>query len=230
MTVATGPRHPRRPRRRRGPAAPTAGRGAGTQIAPGHPLRQTGRMLVLVIFDPAFDGPAGEAVWIVDTPANRSWFVRQRALDEGGAIFSLDRRDGPDGAVVHMIWNAQQHHPDWKTIEALGTPLSAATSRRPSGRTASSRRRLRLPPRPRLTGDLGYDRKQIGLTYSGVIVEYLPSRKTIARSKGAHGRSHETLHPSPGGGVRPRADGRGQRAGAHDRHRQQRRHDPHAGL
>lgn len=83
-------------------------------------------MQVLVIFDPAFDGPAGEAAWIVETPANQSWFARQRALDEGGAIFSLDRRDGPDGAVVHMIWNAQLHRPDWKTIEALGTPLSAS--------------------------------------------------------------------------------------------------------
>lgn len=82
-------------------------------------------MLVLVIFDPAFDGPAGEAVRIVDTPANRSWFARQQALDEG-AIFSLDRCDGPDGAVVHMIWNAQLHRPDWETIEALGTPLSAS--------------------------------------------------------------------------------------------------------
>jgi hypothetical protein len=97
-------------------------------------------MQVLVIFDPAFDSPAGEAVRIVDTPANQSRFARRKGLDEGGAIFSPDRHDGPDRVVVHRIRDAQLHHPDWRTIEVIGTPLSAsiAATLRDDGRVTST--------------------------------------------------------------------------------------------
>lgn len=103
-------------------------------------------MQVRVIFDPAYDGPAGDAVWIIDTPANQSWFARRQGLDEGSAVFSADRYDSLESAVVHMIWNAQQHHPKWKTIEVLGTGLSAsiAATLRDEGRVAATPGGFRL--------------------------------------------------------------------------------------
>lgn len=85
-------------------------------------------MEVSVIFDPAFDGKTGPAVWIIDTPANRSWFDRQPALDAGSAVFRVDRYPSMDAAVVHMIWNAQEHHPAWQTIVVIRADLTTVVA------------------------------------------------------------------------------------------------------
>ncbi len=81
-------------------------------------------MKVSVIFDPAFVGSADDAAWIMDTPANREWFERQPNLDAGSAIFMVDRYPSLEEAAINMIWNAQEHHPTWKTISVEGIALT----------------------------------------------------------------------------------------------------------
>ncbi len=77
-------------------------------------------MQVSIIFDLAFAGEADEAVWMIDSPANRGWFERQHGLEAGSALFSVGRYPDFDEAVVSMISNAQDHHPAWETISVMG--------------------------------------------------------------------------------------------------------------
>jgi hypothetical protein len=86
-------------------------------------------MQVSIIFDPAFDGETDEAVWIIDSPANRRWFERQHGPDVESALFSVGRYPDMDGAVVNMIWNAQEHHPAWWAITVIGVDLTATVAR-----------------------------------------------------------------------------------------------------
>jgi hypothetical protein len=81
-------------------------------------------MEVDVIFDPTFQGHTGKAVWIIETPANRTWFDAQRDLDPNSAIFSVARYSVVDSAVLHVIWSAQEHHPAWERIEVTGVSLT----------------------------------------------------------------------------------------------------------
>jgi len=74
-------------------------------------------MKVLLVFDPAYDGEAADAVWIVDSPANRRWFREHRErLNCNSALFSAKR-------VAAVAWDAQEHHPDWTELEAVGLSL-----------------------------------------------------------------------------------------------------------
>lgn len=74
-------------------------------------------MKVLVVFDPAYDGEAAGAVWIVDSPANRHWFSdHQKKLHPNSAIFSAKTAQA-------VVWDAQEHHPDWTELEAVGLTL-----------------------------------------------------------------------------------------------------------
>jgi hypothetical protein len=79
---------------------------------------------VVVIFDPAFQGQVGSAVWIVDTPENRAWFAAQAGRDANSAVFSVDGYGTVDDAVAPMIWNAQEHYPRWEQIRVIGTVLT----------------------------------------------------------------------------------------------------------
>ncbi|MGO9768708.1 MAG: hypothetical protein ACLPSW_03980 [Roseiarcus sp.] len=88
--------------------------------------RKADVMEVTVIFDPAFRGRTGRAVWIVDTPANRRWFATQPDRDPNSALFSADLYATADEAATHMIWNAQEHHPAWDQITVIGVVLTPA--------------------------------------------------------------------------------------------------------
>ena len=82
-------------------------------------------MKVAVIFDPAFDGDAADAVWIIETASNQRWFdAHVPELDRNSSIFSTDRYLTVESCAVHMIWNAQDHHPAWGEIEVIGVALS----------------------------------------------------------------------------------------------------------
>jgi hypothetical protein len=74
-------------------------------------------MRVLIVFHPAYDGEAADAVWLVDSPASRRWFSdHQEKLHHSSAIFL------PKMARA-VVQDAQEHHPDWTEIEALGVTL-----------------------------------------------------------------------------------------------------------
>ncbi len=81
-------------------------------------------MKVTIIFDPAFSGQADEAVWIVNSSANRDWFERQMTLAVGSALFTIDRYPSLEEAAINMVWNAQEHHSTWKTISVEGIALT----------------------------------------------------------------------------------------------------------
>ena len=82
-------------------------------------------MKVAVILDPAFDGNAADAVWIVDTPANQQWFASHLpSIESNSSIFPMGHYPSVAAAAVYMIWNAQDHHPLWNEIEAVGVDLT----------------------------------------------------------------------------------------------------------
>ena len=81
-------------------------------------------MKVSIIFDPAFQGIADGAVWIIETPENRQWFERQNGLDKSSAVFTPENgRVGPV-AVMRSVWNVQEHYPEWSEINVSGVPLT----------------------------------------------------------------------------------------------------------
>ncbi len=99
-------------------------------------------MKVAVIFDPAFDGDAADAVWIVDTPANQQWFASHLPeIESNSAIFPMGRYPSIASAAVQMIWNAQNHHPRWNEIEAVGVALTPEiiADLKPDGALAETR-------------------------------------------------------------------------------------------
>lgn len=78
-------------------------------------------MDIEAIFDPAFSGPPGEAVWIVDSAANRAWFeAAMPTLHPDSAIFSLRPDQSPDDAIRQTTWNVQEHFPQWRRIVFTG--------------------------------------------------------------------------------------------------------------
>jgi len=81
-------------------------------------------MNVSIIFDEAFSGGAEGVVWVIDTPHNRRWFEAQRDRHPASATFSVGRYPTKDDAVIHMIWNAQEHTPAWATISVIGASLT----------------------------------------------------------------------------------------------------------
>ncbi len=80
-------------------------------------------MDVTVIFDPAYDGEASGAVWIVESPMNRLWFDRSRKhLDDSSAVFFGEGGSITDGAIRRVIWNLDDHYPAWRRIDLIGAP------------------------------------------------------------------------------------------------------------
>lgn len=78
-------------------------------------------MQVRVILDEAYSGPASDAVWIIDTPTNRSWFEQHTDdIDPNSAIF------GQNVSLLTVIWHVFDHHPDWTEIVVSGAPLTPA--------------------------------------------------------------------------------------------------------
>lgn len=78
------------------------------------------------IFDSAFSGPTGEAVWIVDSPANRIWFEAAGAsLDRDSALFHAARYGSTEEAFCFMIWGMIEHFPEWQRLHVSG--LAPAT-------------------------------------------------------------------------------------------------------
>ena len=76
-------------------------------------------MKVLVEFGSYPEGPLPEAVWIIDTPENRTWFERQvDHIDANSAVF----RDDSD--PLSIIWNVFEHHPTWTEVEVQGAALT----------------------------------------------------------------------------------------------------------
>ena len=74
-------------------------------------------MKVLIVFDPAYGGEVADAVWIVDSPANRRWISDHREkLHPNSAVFFAK-------AGQAVAWDVQEHHPDWTEIEAVGLIL-----------------------------------------------------------------------------------------------------------
>jgi hypothetical protein len=83
------------------------------------------RMEVGVIFEPAFQGTAGSAVWIVDSPDNRKWFTTRSDLDGQSAVFFPEGGEVGPAAILRAIWNVQEHYPDWSQIGVRGVNLTA---------------------------------------------------------------------------------------------------------
>jgi hypothetical protein len=76
-------------------------------------------MEVLVEFDPAYAGPASDAVWIIASPNNRSWFVRHaESIDPNSAVFD------EDVTPMQVVWHVFDHHPDWTEIVVRGVALT----------------------------------------------------------------------------------------------------------
>ena len=76
-------------------------------------------MKVLVEFGRYYDGPPSEAVWIIASPANRSWFQRHAGtIDGNSAIFD------DDVEPLTLIWHVFAHHPDWTEITVRSAILT----------------------------------------------------------------------------------------------------------
>lgn len=73
------------------------------------------------IFDSTFSGETSDAVWIIDTPANRIWFEKaQTYLAPDSALFLVERYSSTEEALCHMIWGMIEHFPDWQHITVCG--------------------------------------------------------------------------------------------------------------
>lgn len=85
-------------------------------------------MRVLVLFEPAFSGDPLDAVWIIDSPHNRTWFQSHvERIDPNSAMFNAASE--PLDILEHVF----EHHPTWTEIVVRGTDLTAdlADSLRP---------------------------------------------------------------------------------------------------
>ena len=77
-------------------------------------------MKVLIEFDRAYAGPPSEAVWIVASSKNRSWFEQHAIeIDSNSAIFDEDVEP------LTVIWHVFEHHPDWTEIVVRNARLTS---------------------------------------------------------------------------------------------------------
>jgi hypothetical protein len=76
-------------------------------------------MEVLIEFHPAYAGPTSDAVWIIASAKNRSWFERHvESIDPNSAVF--DKNVSP----LQVLWHVFEHHPDWTEIVLRGAALT----------------------------------------------------------------------------------------------------------
>ena len=81
-------------------------------------------MEVMLQFEPAFAGTPSDAVWISDTPENRTWFEMQVGrIDANSALFD------PGSDPLTIIWQIFDHHPNWSEIIVHGTALTPEIER-----------------------------------------------------------------------------------------------------
>jgi hypothetical protein len=84
-------------------------------------LLHTLAMEVLVQFGSPYAGPLSDAVWIVDTPENRTWFEQHvKGIDPNSAVFN----EANDPLTI--LWHVFDHHPGWTEIIVKGVTLTAA--------------------------------------------------------------------------------------------------------
>lgn len=76
-------------------------------------------MKVLIVFEPAYVGSPSDAVWIVDSSENRTWFERHSLfIDQNSAVFS------PACDPLNILWNVFEHHPAWTEIDVRGERMT----------------------------------------------------------------------------------------------------------
>lgn len=78
-------------------------------------------MEIHAIFDSHFTGQSCDAVWIVDSPANRIWFDEAKgSLDPNSALFRVESHKSVQLALCYMIWGIVEHFPEWQKICVTG--------------------------------------------------------------------------------------------------------------
>ena len=82
-----------------------------------------------------------DAYWLVTSPENRKLAERLRATDDfdpNSAVFDGDRHTSMEDAVLCVLDNIDEHHPEWTEIAITGIDLGGAlqAALRASGRTA----------------------------------------------------------------------------------------------
>lgn len=78
-------------------------------------------MEIHAIFDRQYSGHPGEAVWIIDSPANRRWFEEAKAnLAPNSALFLAERYASVQMALCYMIPGIKEHFPEWQRISVSG--------------------------------------------------------------------------------------------------------------
>ncbi|WP_299622693.1 hypothetical protein [uncultured Tateyamaria sp.] len=86
-------------------------------------------MDVSAIFEKDFRGEINGAIWLVDTPENRSRFEKACGLDPNSALFSINDFNTLQSGVVEKVWSIHDHYPDLDSITFIGIELSASTAK-----------------------------------------------------------------------------------------------------
>ena len=93
-------------------------------------------MRVTIAFDEQFgedgDIPAGEAYWLIDSPANRALAGRLRSSggrDPNSAVFKWPSDEDPTQALLGLLDTVELHHPEMSEAIIFGySPTSAFES------------------------------------------------------------------------------------------------------
>lgn len=93
-------------------------------------------MRVLIIFDSRYgaqpDADLADAVWLVESPENRSLATRLWSGGNSGSAITIFRSSSDElGAheVLKKLDDVDLHHPDWTEIGVIGFELSPALAR-----------------------------------------------------------------------------------------------------
>ena len=81
-------------------------------------------MDVSAIFEKDFRGELSGAVWLLDTPENRSRFDKSYDLDPNSALFSVNGFNTLQSGLVEKVWSIHDHYPDLGSITVIGVKLS----------------------------------------------------------------------------------------------------------
>ena len=84
-------------------------------------------MHVSIIFNEHFTGPLAGAVWLVDTPANRTRFNECADLTPNSALFKANRYETHQTALLYAIWHVEDHFPEMERISVIGIAPDPST-------------------------------------------------------------------------------------------------------
>ena len=84
-------------------------------------------MHVSIIFNEHFSGPLSDAVWMIDTPANRLRFNDCTTLSPNSAMFNADRYETLQAALLYAIWHVEDHFPGLTRISVTGITPDPST-------------------------------------------------------------------------------------------------------